>query len=135
MLTVTEAEAAPKVAWRVNKVFLQVRPGADAARRRAVMAAWYREEVRRAAAPLVARWQEVMGMTAGPLYVQAMRTRWGTCHTRTGAIRLNSELAKRAPPCLEYVVVHELTHLLERGHNAVLCVDGRVFAAVAAVAR
>ena len=68
--------------------------------------------------PLFAKWEPVMGVKVGKLLMQRMRTRWGTCNTRSGSIRLNTELVKKPPECLEYVVVHEMVHLLEPSHNA-----------------
>jgi predicted metal-dependent hydrolase len=72
----------------------------------------------RAAAPLIARWEPVLGARLQRLFVQRMKTRWGTCNPVARTIRLNSELAKRAPEYLEYVVVHELAHMLEASHGA-----------------
>ena len=66
---------------------------------------------------LVAKWEPVMGVRAGKLAYRSMTSRWGSCNPNTGRICINVQLAKYPPECLEYVVVHELCHLLERGHG------------------
>ncbi len=118
LLEVTEVEAAPSVEVRPGTIQLQVRPGADAARRKAVVANWYRGQVRTAAAPLITKYEPIMGVTVSGVFVRQMKTKWGSCNPDTGSIRLNAELAKKSPQCLEYIVVHEMTHLLEASHNA-----------------
>ena len=84
----------------------------------AVIETFYRNELKREIAKLLAKWQPKMGVTAKRFGVKKMKTLWGSCNTDTASIWLNLELAKKPPECLEYVVVHELTHLLERHHNA-----------------
>lgn len=71
-----------------------------------------------AAQPLLRKWQAIMGVQAGKLRVQCMKTKWGSCNPQTGLIRLNTDLAKKPPEHLEYVIVHELAHLIEPSHNA-----------------
>ena len=113
-----EADAAPGVRLDHRKLVLQVRPGSDEAKCREVLDAWYREQIRAALPALLARWEPVLGVRAGKVFVQRMKTRWGSCNPATGAIRLNTDLARKPPECLEYIVVHELAHLLEPTHNA-----------------
>ena len=85
--------------------------------RHALVEAWYRDSLRQAAAPVVARWEKQLGVTMKRLFVQRMKTKWGSCHPECGNIRLNTELAKKPPECLDYVVLHELAHLRERTHT------------------
>lgn len=106
------AETRPPV------IDLYVRRGSNANRREAVLAAWYRAELKAQIPPLLAKWQPVIGVEAAAWGVKAMRTRWGSCNAAARRIWLNLELAKKAPHLLEYVLVHELVHLLERGHGA-----------------
>lgn len=80
------------------------------------VAAW-RAVVEAAAPALVAKWESVMGVRSGEIAYRSMTSRWGSCNPKTGRICLNVQLAKFPPECLEYVVVHELCHLLERGHG------------------
>ena len=89
----------------------------DANQRRAVLDHWYRRELKAAVPPLLARWQPIVGEEASSFVVRHMKTKWGTCQTKSRSIWLNPELAKKNPRCLEYIVVHELTHLIERTHD------------------
>ena len=100
-----------------SKLHLQVRPGATEAKKQAVLEQWYREQLKEAASPLIAKWEPLMGVKATRLFVQRMKTKWGSCTPGFRSIRLNTELAKKPPECLEYIVVHELLHLLEPTHN------------------
>lgn len=118
LLTVAESDEPPGVELTPRRLFLHVRPGTGTARRQAIVEDWYRERLREAAWPLLARWQRLLGVKLERWYVQRMKTRWGSCNHRARTIRLNSELAKKPPECLEYIVVHELVHLLEPTHNA-----------------
>ncbi len=118
LLKVVEREAAPAVELGHSSLLLQVRPGCDAARRQEILDAWYREQIRQAVPALLEKWQPLIGVEAGKIFVQRMRTRWGSCNPVAGHVRLNTDLAKKPPECLEYIVVHELTHLLEPTHNA-----------------
>ena len=101
-----------------RKIKLFVRPNTDFKNQTAVIETFYRNELKREIAKLLAKWQPKMGVTAKRFGVKKMKTLWGSCNTDTASIWLNLELAKKPPECLEYVVVHELTHLLERHHNA-----------------
>ena len=83
-----------------------------------ILAKWYRSEIERAINDMLPYWQEQTNKTVSKISYQSMRSRWGTCMISERHIRLNTELAKHHPKCLEYVLVHELTHLYERGHNA-----------------
>ena len=67
---------------------------------------------------LLEKWEPLMGVKAGQVFVQKMKTKWGSCSPASGNIRLNTDLAKKPPECLEYIVVHELAHLIEPTHNA-----------------
>lgn len=117
-LLVEEVDAAPQV--RVhggNKLVLQVRPSADAAKRRAVLDGWYRRELKERIPPLLEKWQPIIGVEVAAWGVKRMKTRWGTCNVPARRIWLNLELIKKPPHCLEYILVHELVHLLERHHT------------------
>jgi predicted metal-dependent hydrolase len=117
LLKIEEADAAPRVECRPNELVLFVRPGSDEARREEILSAWHRERVRAAAAPLLDQWTGRLGVQTGRVFVQHMKTRWGSCNPETAAIRLNTELGKKPPECLEYVIVHELLHLIEPTHS------------------
>ena len=113
-----EVEAAPAVDIQHGKLVLRVRPATDEARCREILEAWYRGQIRTVAPELIAKWEPVMNVKVGRVVVQRMRTRWGGCNPRTGLIRLNTDLAKKPVECVEYIVVHEMVHLLEPTHNA-----------------
>ncbi|MEW5830245.1 MAG: SprT family zinc-dependent metalloprotease [Chloroflexota bacterium] len=117
LLKVNEANQAPTVELLHNQMALTVRPGAGTGKREAVVAAWYRDEIRLALSPLIEKWEPVLGVKANRVIVRRMKTKWGSCNPHTGNIHLNTELAKKPRECLEYVLVHELVHLLEPTHN------------------
>jgi predicted metal-dependent hydrolase len=87
------------------------------AQRRAVLDRWYRDQLKAAVLPLLEKWQPIVGQEASKVFVHRMKTKWGTCQAASRAIWLNPELAKKNPRSLEYIVVHELAHLIERTHN------------------
>ncbi|MBX0328392.1 M48 family metallopeptidase [Oscillochloris sp. ZM17-4] len=118
LFSVAEAERPPAVELAHNQMILTVRPGSDDQRRQAIVEEWYRRLLKAAAPPLIAKWEPVMGVRVARFFVQRMKTKWGSCSPGTGSIRLNTELAKKPPMCLEYVVVHEMAHLLEPTHNS-----------------
>lgn len=117
LLRVVEVDAAPTVQLQHSKIVLHVRPGASAATKEAVVSQWYRGQIKAALPKLLSKWQPMLGVKPTRIFVQKMKTKWGGCNTVAGNIRLNTDLAKKPVQCLEYIVVHELTHLLERRHN------------------
>jgi predicted metal-dependent hydrolase len=92
--------------------------GTNEQKMQSIVAQWYRNQMRAAIPPMVARWTPLMGVAVSGFYVQQMKTKWGSCNYQAGTIRLNTELAKKPKECLEYVLVHEMTHLLEHTHSA-----------------
>jgi predicted metal-dependent hydrolase len=118
LLTVVESEGAPSIEIKHSRLFLRVAPRTAEERRQAFVEAWYREQLKQAVPPLVARWEQLLGVSVQRFFVQRMKTRWGSCNAKTSSIRLNTELAKKPRACLEYLVVHEMIHLLEPTHNA-----------------
>jgi predicted metal-dependent hydrolase len=117
LLRVVERDAAPGVEIKHSKLVLFVRPRASEAKKQEVLERWYRDEIRKNVPRLIAKWERVVGVNVRDVYVQRMKTKWGSCSASAGTIRLNSELAKKPRECLEYIVVHEMVHLLERTHN------------------
>lgn len=113
-----EKEAAPSIEIKHRKLVMQVRPGMDETRSQEILEAWYREQIRSALPALIAKWETVIGVKVGHIFVQRMKTKWGSCNPASHAIRLNTDLAKKPRECLEYIVVHEMAHLLEPTHNA-----------------
>ncbi len=118
LLKVIEREAPNRVVLGHREIRLEVRVGTSPQRRQALLAAWQRAQLRAEAAPLVAHWETVLGVTVTRVHVQRMKTRWGSCSPARGSIRLNAELVKKPREHLAYVVLHEMAHLLEPTHNA-----------------
>ena len=101
-LQVIELDAPPSVTQRHRTLTLQVRPRATMADRQRIMEGWYRNEVRHAAAPILAKWEKHLGVVARKTFVRRMKTKWGSCNPLTGNIHLNTDLAKKPPECLDY---------------------------------
>ncbi|WP_024972830.1 SprT family zinc-dependent metalloprotease [Ralstonia pickettii] len=118
LLRIVEGDAAPTVKLKHSTLELGLRPGADVNKRREVLEAWYREQLRAAVSPLLEKWEPLLGVKARRILVQHMKTKWGSCNPVTGNIRLNTDLACKPSDCLEYILVHELLHLIEPTHNA-----------------
>jgi predicted metal-dependent hydrolase len=117
LLKVSEKDVTPSVEIEHDRMFLRVRPGTNNEKKQAILEEWYRERLKEAIPRLIEKWEPLMGVKVARFFVQRMKTKWGSCNTRSGNIRLNSELAKKPRECLEYVLVHELVHLLEPTHN------------------
>ena len=99
-------------------MILRVRPGTNDETKQAIVAQWYREQVRAAVLVLTPKWEPILGVKVERVFVQKMKTKWGSCNPGARSIRLNTDLAKKPRECLEYIVVHEMVNLLEPTHNA-----------------
>lgn len=118
LLNVIYHKGSPKVKVRNNTyIDLYVKEGSDEAQRQKVMMNWYRQQLKQAIPPLIEKWTPILSVQVNDWGVKQMKTKWGTCNIEAKRIWLNLELAKKELHCLEYVVVHEMTHLLERHHN------------------
>lgn len=118
LLDVVEVAGPAAVALRgVDTLELRVRPASSAEQRRDVLQHWYRRRLRAELAPLVDRWQQELDVELSGWTIKRMRTRWGGCNTTSRRAWFNLELVKTSPDCLDYIVLHELVHLLERSHN------------------
>lgn len=117
-LNVVEHDGPPTITLLNNTIMeLRVRPATDLIRRQAVLYRWYRERLRELIPPLMAKWEPKIGVTVAEVRIKKMKTRWGSCNPSARRIWLNLELAKKPPACIEYILVHELVHLIERRHN------------------
>ena len=96
---------------------LRVRPGADRDKREVVLHRWYRQWLREQIPQLIATWEPVIGVIVADWGIKKMKTRWGTCNIEARRIWLNLELAKKPVSCLEYILVHEMIHFIERHHD------------------
>jgi len=100
-----------------DMAILIVRDESTAEERKTFLREWYRGILKTEITQLLPKWEMMTGLKASGWQTRYMTTRWGSCNTKTGKIWLNTELAKRSPECLEYVILHELAHLVERNHN------------------
>jgi len=91
---------------------LYIREGSDEAQRKNLMMSWYRQQLKQDIPPLIAKWEQIMNVKVNDWGIKQMKTKWGTCNIQAQRIWLNLELAKKTKHCLEYVVVHEMVHLL-----------------------
>jgi len=96
---------------------LTVRKESTAQQRENFVREWYRELLKTEIARLLPKWEKITGLKAESWQTKYMTTRWGTCNTKTGKLWFNLQLAKKSPKCLEYIILHELVHLVEKKHN------------------
>jgi len=116
-LEVIEKDTIPKIFLEDGSFILQIRPATSEEKREIIIEEWYKGQLNAALAPLIEKWEEIMGVKVSRIFIKRMKSKWGSCNYIAKNIRFNTELAKRPLKCLEYVVVHELAHLLERSHN------------------
>jgi predicted metal-dependent hydrolase len=117
LLTVAFQECKPFVKYDHRRLTLTVRPGSDAGDRARVMHEWHKGLLHGVVPGLIAKWEPRLGVSVKGYFLQRMKTKWGSCNHRAGHIRLNTELVKKPKDLLEYVVVHEMVHLLEPTHS------------------
>lgn len=113
----TVQAASTSVKLKGGKIILTSRKDTSPEKRQLILQDWYRTILRKRVEPLIQQWQERLGVTPTFVGIKRMKTKWGSCNPNTGRIWLNLELVKKPPECLEFIIVHELTHLLERHHN------------------
>ena len=117
LLTVVEKDTPPSVKMDHRRITLSVRPGTDAGKRDAIYQRWQRSLLHEVIPPLIERWEKRIGVKVDGFFLQRMKTKWGGCNHSRAHIRLNTELVKKPRDLLEYVVVHEMIHLLEPTHS------------------
>ncbi|GAA5033838.1 metal-dependent hydrolase [Marivirga lumbricoides] len=118
LINVIEHDGRNKVEIKNHKeINLFVKTGTSKPEKAKVFKEWYRKELKAQIPEIIKKWENVMGVKAHAWGVKHMRTKWGTCNTIEKRIWINLELAKKPKNCLEYIIVHELVHLLERSHN------------------
>lgn len=118
LLNIVENSRTGKVHIRnKKKIDLYTRPKSNRAQRGRIMDAWYRTYLRQTTPPLIEKWEKIIGVKVADWGIKQMKTKWGACTIQKARIWLNLELAKKSEPCLEYIIVHEMVHLLERHHN------------------
>jgi len=118
LLRVIELDESPRVRIKHTTIDLYVRPDSDIQKKHDVMEQWYREQLKELVPSIIQKWEKIMGVSPNEFAIKRMKTKWGTCNREAKRIWLNLELAKKPYPCIEYIVVHEMAHLLERNHNS-----------------
>lgn len=117
LLSVIEQDQSPSVELSHSRIVLRVRPGTAREKKQVILEEWYRKQVRNEVSSLIVKWERLIGVKVQGLFVQRMKTKWGSCNHLAGTIRLNTDLAKKPRECLEYIIVHEMVHLIEPTHN------------------
>jgi len=117
LLKVIKKDAAPRVELKHSKIELYVRPHTSREKMKSILDEWYRKELKAILPALIEKWEEKINVQVNAFGIKKMKTKWGACNREAGRIWLNLELAKKPAECVEYVVVHEMVHLLERNHN------------------
>jgi predicted metal-dependent hydrolase len=117
LLSVREHDGKPCVRLNHRRITLTVRPGTSKAKREIVMHAWHKSLLHEVLPPLIRRWQSKLGVEVAGYFLQRMKTKWGSCNHRARHIRLNTELVKKPKDLLEYVVAHEMLHLIVSTHS------------------
>ena len=117
-LRVLERDGKPCVATRgMASLDLFVRPGASLKQREALLARWYRDQLKALLAPLIMKWARKLKVQPASWGVKRMKTKWGSCTRGAKRLWFNSELAKKPVACIDYIVLHEMAHLLEGKHG------------------
>ena len=117
LLSIVRLDTKPGVVLDHKRIQLTVRPGSSAAKRAEVIHAWHKSLLHAVVPTLISKWEPKLKVKVAGYYLQRMKTKWGSCNHQQGYIRLNTELVKKPKDLLEYVIVHELVHLLEPTHS------------------
>ena len=117
LLMVIEADTKPFVSVDHKRITLSVRPGSGQTKRAQVMHDWHKYLLHEFLPPMIEKWETRLGVRVNAYFLQRMKTKWGSCNHKAGHIRLNTELVKKPKDLVEYVIVHEMVHLIEPTHS------------------
>ena len=117
LLKVVEVNHKPTVLLNHSNIVLKIKPNFSPEQRQILLQEWYRFKLKETAIKMIKKWERKMNVEVGELAIRKMKTRWGSCNQQSKKIHLNLELAKKPLQCLEYIIVHEMVHLLERKHG------------------
>ncbi|HDQ00167.1 MAG TPA: M48 family peptidase [bacterium] len=125
LLKIIENNAAPDVVLKHDSIELYVRPNSSLKKMKNVLEQWYRQRLKEIIPGYIEKFEQKISVQVNEFGIKKMKTKWGTCTREAGRIWLNLELAKKPLHCLEYIIVHEMVHLLERKHNEIFvaCMD------------
>lgn len=118
LLKVIESNEPSSIELMHSLMVLRIRPGLPTNKKAKFVEDWYRDQLKKEILPLIEKWEPILKVKVEQFFVQKMKTRWGSCNHSKHNIRINTDLAKKPRECLEYIVVHEMVHLLEPSHNA-----------------
>lgn len=118
LLNIVETDKTQKVILK-NKKFIElhIKPDTPTSKRHEILTEWYRVELKKQVPAIIDKWEKILNVKVDDWQVKQMKTKWGSCNIEKKRIWLNLELAKKPEHCLEYIIVHEMVHLLERHHN------------------
>lgn len=117
LMNIISASGKAKIVLRHKHIDLYVKPGSNQKYKASVVAQFYRNHLNEQIPPLIAKWEKKLKVNVNEYGIKQMKTKWGTCNIEAKRIWVNLELAKKPVSCLEYIIVHEMVHLLERHHN------------------
>jgi predicted metal-dependent hydrolase len=117
LMSVVERDRKPEVSLDHRRLIVSVRPGSSQAKRAAVLHDWHKALLHREVPSIIRHWEPRLGVEVHGYFLQRMKTKWGSCNSARGTIRLNTELVRKPKDLLEYVIVHEMGHLIERTHT------------------
>lgn len=117
LLKIIEHNKSPEIKLAHSSIELHIRPNTSIQRREELIEEWYRSQLKKIIPKLIVKWEKKIGVQSNDYGIKKMRTKWGSCNIKSKRIWLNLELAKKPKECLEFIIVHELVHLLERNHN------------------
>ena len=117
LLRVIEHEGPSKVILKHSTIEMLIRSGTAPEKRMEILDAWYRKQLKAIIPAYIQHWESVMKVRVGEIAIKKMKTKWGSCNREAGRVWLNLELGKKPLHCIEYIIVHEMVHLLERKHN------------------
>jgi predicted metal-dependent hydrolase len=117
LLNVVHTENKAYVTIDHKRITLHVKPGSDKNKRETVINEWQKSLLHDYIQQVIPKWEKTLGVKVNAYYVQRMKTKWGSCNHRSGNIRLNTELVKKPKDLVEYVIVHEMAHLLFPTHS------------------
>jgi len=117
LLKLIKQDSAPKVILKHNSIELYVRKGTSIEQKEEILQSWYRRQLKDLISKDISRWEKKIGVSVLEIGIRKMKTKWGTCNHQAKRIWLNTELAKKSIESIEYVLVHEMVHLIERNHN------------------
>jgi predicted metal-dependent hydrolase len=118
ILSVVNHNKSPRIELHEKSIGLFIKTGNTKLKRKRILDEWYRKQLKDTALTLISKWEKILGVSINEFGIKNMKTRWGSCNIRAKRIWLNLELAKMPLHCVEFIIVHELVHLLERNHNA-----------------